>query len=187
VNVYLRLQLTCLLLSAICCCHLCLFRVLLNAFPFCFLQYTALRAFCNCHLFFFFNLQFSWRSAPSPASTGAFLTDSHSYKLSPLQVAGWLPPLLPSLAGLFIYSLPEGLPLPHSQELRAPCPLCYMYHFFFIPLLVYDSVWFFLFFSPGWGSVCLGGYADLAQGCLWEYHMPLSSPGGLHLPKQSGS
>jgi hypothetical protein len=35
--------------------------------------------------------------------------------------------------------------------------------------------------------VCPAGYANLAQGCLWEYHMPLSSPCGLCLPKQSES
>jgi hypothetical protein len=34
--------------------------------------------------------------------------------------------------------------------------------------------------------VCPGLYADLAQDCLWEYHMPLSSPCGLCLPKWSG-
>jgi hypothetical protein len=44
---------------------------------------------------------------------------------------------------------------------------------------------FFSFF-PGWGSVCPGGYADLAQGCLWEYRMPLSSHCGPRLPKPSG-
>jgi hypothetical protein len=49
------------------------------------------------------------------------------------------------------------------------------------------SLFFSLFFPPGWGSVCPGGYTDLAQCCLWEYHMPLSSPGDLCLPKQSGS
>jgi hypothetical protein len=43
---------------------------------------------------------------------------------------------------------------------------------------------FFSFF-PGWGLVCPGGYADLAQGCLWEYCAPLSSPCGLCLPKPS--
>jgi hypothetical protein len=43
-----------------------------------------------------------------------------------------------------------------------------------------------LSFFPGWGLVCPGGYADLAQGCLWEYRVPLSSPCGLHLPKPSG-
>jgi hypothetical protein len=41
-------------------------------------------------------------------------------------------------------------------------------------------------FFPGWGSVCPGGYANLAQGCLWEYHVPFSSPCGLCLPKPSG-
>jgi hypothetical protein len=41
-------------------------------------------------------------------------------------------------------------------------------------------------FFPGWGSVCPGVYAELAQGCLWEYHVLLSSPCGLHLSKLSG-
>jgi hypothetical protein len=41
-------------------------------------------------------------------------------------------------------------------------------------------------FFPGWGSVCPGGYADLAQSCLWEYCMPLSSPCGPCVPKRSG-
>jgi hypothetical protein len=45
---------------------------------------------------------------------------------------------------------------------------------------------FFFSFFPGWVSICTGGYADLAQVCLWEYHVPLSSPCGLHLPKPSG-
>jgi hypothetical protein len=26
----------------------------------------------------------------------------------------------------------------------------------------------------------------MAQGCLWEYHVPLSLPCGPHLPKPSG-
>jgi hypothetical protein len=45
---------------------------------------------------------------------------------------------------------------------------------------------FFFSFFPVWGSVCPGGYGDLAQGCLWEYHLLLSSPCGLRLPKPSG-
>jgi hypothetical protein len=53
----------------------------------------------------------------------------------------------------------------------------------FIVLIAYYSV--SLFFLGG-GLVCPGGYADLAQGCLWEYHILLSSPCGLHLPKLSG-
>jgi hypothetical protein len=54
------------------------------------------------------------------------------------------------------------------------------YGFFFLLLIIQ-----FLFFP--WVGVSLsGGYADLAQGCLWVYHMPLSSPCGLHLPKRFG-
>jgi hypothetical protein len=30
------------------------------------------------------------------------------------------------------------------------------------------------------------GYADLAQGCLWDYNRLLSSPYGLHFPKLTG-
>jgi hypothetical protein len=41
-------------------------------------------------------------------------------------------------------------------------------------------------FCPGWGSVCPGGYAALAQGCLWKYRIPLSSPCPC-LPTSSGS
>jgi hypothetical protein len=50
-------------------------------------------------------------------------------------------------------------------------------------LCVFCCCLFSLFFSffPRWGSVCPGGYADLAQGYLWEYHVLLSSPGDLHL------
>jgi hypothetical protein len=38
-------------------------------------------------------------------------------------------------------------------------------------MFLYCSYCLLLSFSffPGWGSVCPGGYADLAQGCLWEY------------------
>jgi hypothetical protein len=51
----------------------------------------------------------------------------------------------------------------------------------FFAVSVYYSVWFFSLFSLGAGQSVQGGYADLAQGCLWEYHVPLSSPGGLLL------
>jgi hypothetical protein len=80
-------------------------------------------------------------------------------------------PLLPSLAGLFIYN-----------SVRVSPPHLLFYVSFLLLLLI---IQFFSFF-PGWGSVCPGGYADLSQGCLWEYHVPLSSPCGLHLPKWSG-
>jgi hypothetical protein len=53
-------------------------------------------------------------------------------------------------------------------------------------LFCYYCLLFSFSFFPGWGSVCPGGYADLAQDCLWKYRIPLSSPCGLHLPKPSG-
>jgi hypothetical protein len=40
-------------------------------------------------------------------------------------------------------------------------------HVFFVVISDY-LVFFFSFFSLGGGSVCPGGYADLAQDCLWE-------------------
>jgi hypothetical protein len=78
--------------------------------------------------------------------------------------------LLPSLAGLLIYNSMRDFPfnlLQHSghSSLFATCQF---------------------FFSLGLGSVCPGGYADLAQGCLWEYFILLSSPCGLCHPKPSG-
>jgi hypothetical protein len=54
----------------------------------------------------------------------------------------------------------------------------------FFVVIAFHSV-FFLFFLGG-GLVCLGGYADLAQGCLWKYRVSLSSPCGPCLPKPSG-
>jgi hypothetical protein len=62
--------------------------------------------------------------------------------------------------------------------LSASHPLSCMSLLFFCLLL---SFWFF----PMWRSVCPGGCADLAQACLWEYHIPLNSPCP-HLPKPSG-
>jgi hypothetical protein len=46
---------------------------------------------------------------------------------------GQLPPLLPSLASLCIYSFPEGLPLPHSLELGNPAlfATCFFIFIFF--------------------------------------------------------
>jgi hypothetical protein len=53
----------------------------------------------------------------------------------------------------------------------------------FFVVIAYYSVFFFF---PWVGSVCPGGYADLAQGYLWEYCVPLSLPCDLHLPKWCG-
>jgi hypothetical protein len=98
----------------------------------------------------------------------------------PHLVSGRVPQLLPSLAGLFIYSSMRDFPSPPLRHSGHPalfatclfCCCCLLFSFFS--------------FFPGWGLVCPGGYADLAQGCLWEYHVPLSSPCDPHLPKPSG-
>jgi hypothetical protein len=50
----------------------------------------------------------------------------------------------------------------------------------------YCLLFSFFSFFPGWGSVWPGGYADLAQGCMWEYRVPPSSPCGLRFPKPFG-
>jgi hypothetical protein len=78
---------------------------------------------------------------PSPPS-GAFHMTATVTSFLHSKVAWQVPPLLPSLASFFIYSSHEGVPLLHSLELRAPCPLCYMS--FFFQLLVCYSVCFFL-------------------------------------------
>jgi hypothetical protein len=87
-----------------------------------------------------------------------------------------VPLLLPSPASLLGGISPPPL---FSAQGTPPSLL----HVFFV-VTAYYSI-FFPFF-PGWGLVCPWGYADLAQDCLWEYRMPLSSPCGLHLPKPSG-
>jgi hypothetical protein len=133
----------------------------------------------------FFYLEFMWGGAPHPLSCGACHTSATVTSLPLSKVAGRGPPLLPSLAGLFIYSSPEGLPLPHSLVLSAPHPLWYMSFLFFFSCLLF-SLDFSLFY-PGLGSVCPGDYADLALVCLLEYRVPLSSPGGLLLPSRTAT
>jgi hypothetical protein len=62
-----------------------------------------------------------------------------------------------------LFTVPGRIPFPQSSALSAPHPLsCVSYLF----LLLITQ---FLFFFPGWRSVCSGGYAALAQACLWEY------------------
>jgi hypothetical protein len=122
-------------------------------------------------------LQFTWEVG-LPPSPMEFSSHCHFYKLSRSWLLGKCRPLLPSQDGLFISSSMRDCPSlslwrsGHSS-LFTTCLFCYC-------LLLSFS------FFPGWGSVCPGGYADLAQGCLWEYHLSLSSPCGLRLPKQSG-
>jgi hypothetical protein len=107
-------------------------------------------------------------SGPSPLSCGVFLPPP-LLQAFPLLVAGWVPPLLPSPASFFIYSSMRDCPSPplwHSGHptLFATCLFC-----------CYCLLFSFFSFFPGWGSVCPGGFANLAQGCLWEYHVLLST------------
>jgi hypothetical protein len=73
----------------------------------------------------------------------------------------------------------EGFPLPPLRH--SGCPTLFAMCLFYCYCLLFR----FSFF-PGWEFVCPGGYADLAQGCLWEYRVPLSLPCGPRLPKPSG-
>jgi hypothetical protein len=110
----------------------------------------------------------------SPLSCGVFLPLPLSQAF-PLLVSGCTLLLPPSLArpGLFIYSsVRDSSPSPFSTQ-GVPSSLLHV----FMVLIAYYSV---SLFFPGWLSVCPGGYADLAQGCLWEYCILLSSPCGPH-------
>jgi hypothetical protein len=124
-------------------------------------------------------LQFTWEVG-LPSSPVQFSSHHHFYKLSRSWLLGGC--RHSCLLRQFVYlHFCEGLPLPPLWNSGHPalfaaclfCCCCLLFSFFsFFPVL---------------GSVCPGGYAGLAQGCLWEYHVPLSSPCGLHLPKWSGS
>jgi hypothetical protein len=78
-----------------------------------------------------------WSFSP----TGTFMS-------FPTLVCWVAPPLLPSLASLFIYSSMRGCPSSPLQCSGAPCPLCYMS--FLLLLLIIQ----FFFFSP-WVGVRL--------------------------------
>jgi hypothetical protein len=78
-----------------------------------------------------------------------------------------------------LFSVLWGSPLPPLQSSGHPilfatcvyCCYCLLFSFSLFP----------------WVGVGLSrGNADRAQGCLWEYRVPLSSPCGPHLSKQSG-
>jgi hypothetical protein len=78
-----------------------------------------------------------------------------------------------------LFTVPGGIPLSHFSIQGAPPSLLLV----LIVLIAYYSV---SLFFPGWGSICPGGYAALAHGCLWEYQILLSSFCVPHLPKPSG-
>jgi hypothetical protein len=95
-------------------------------------------------------LQFTWEMSlpPSPVEFSSYC---HFYKLSCPKVAGRVPLLLPSQAGLFIYSSVRDCPS-SPLALRVPHPLCY---FSFVVVVIY-SVCFLSLFSLGGGHSVQG-------------------------------
>jgi hypothetical protein len=92
----------------------------------------------------------------------------------------WACAASPAFSSQLVYlQFHEGFPL---SPFGAQGALPFLLHVFVV-VVVYAVIPLFV---PGWGAVWPGGYADLAQGCLWEYHVPFSSSCGLCLPKSSG-
>jgi hypothetical protein len=120
------------------------------------------RCCCSCQPPCLFTVHVG--SGSSLFSCGVFLPPPLS-QASPLLVAGHAP-LLPSEAlrpaWLVYLQSREGFPSPSLW--RSGCPTLF-------PACLYCSYCLLLSFSffPGWRSVCPGGYASLAQACLWEY------------------
>jgi hypothetical protein len=119
------------------------------------------RCCCSCRLPCLFTVHVG--SGSSLLSCGVFLPLPLS-QASPLLVAGRAPRSCQRLSGLpslFIYSPGKDSLPPIFSALSAPPSFqCVL-----IVLIGYYSV---SLFFPGWRSVCPGGYAALAQACLWE-------------------
>jgi hypothetical protein len=107
-----------------------------------------------------------------PPSPVEFSSHHHFYKLSHSWLLG-----VCRCSCLLRLACCEGFSSP-ALALRVPHSLCYVSF-----LLLFIQFFLFPWVGVGLSRV----YADLAQGCLWEYHVPLSSPCGLCLPKLSGS
>jgi hypothetical protein len=153
--------------------RLCLLRVLLcsivTATSFPFSKHTrggdTAPAFSGLCVY----LQFTWEVG-LPPSPMEFSSHHHFYKVS----RSWL--LGVCCCSCLLQWLVVG-DFPSPTFWRSGCPTL-----FAMCLFCYCLLFSFFSFFPGWGSVCPGGYADLSQDCLWEYHLLLSSPCGLHLP-----
>jgi hypothetical protein len=135
-------------------CRLCLFRVLLcvsrcyRLSPF---QAHGGRWHCLSFLRPACLFTVHVGGGSSPLSCGVFLPPP-LLQAFPLLIAGCVPPLLPSPAGLL-----WGIPLPRSSVLGRPA--LFATCFFFVVIVYYSVSLFF----PGQGSVCPGGFADLAR------------------------
>jgi hypothetical protein len=103
-------------------------------------------------------------SGSSLLSCGVFLPPPLSQAF-PLLVAGCVPPLPPEPlqpTRLVYLQSWEGFLSPNLQHSVHPT---------LFPMCLYCSYCLLVSFSffPRWRSVCPGGYAALAQACLWEY------------------
>jgi hypothetical protein len=165
VNGYLWLWLICPLLSACYCWrrYLCSSPVcepLLQAFPFpSTLGKVTLHPHCQAYMFIYSSCG-RWVFPPLLWS----FPPSATFTSFPAPGSGHVRPTLLLLeplgqAQLVYLQFWDGFPSPlFSAQGTPPSLLCV-----FIVLIAYYSV---SLFFPGWGSVCPGGYADLAQGCL---------------------
>jgi hypothetical protein len=118
---------------------------------------------CSCQLPCLFTVHMG--SGSSLLSCGVFLPPPLSQAF-PLLVAVRSPPLLTEALRptWLVYLLSrEGFPSPNLWRSVRPT---------LFPVCLYCSYCLLLSFSffPGWRLVCPGGYAALAQACLWEYH-----------------
>jgi hypothetical protein len=107
-----------------------------------------------CHIAFssqLVYLQFMWGSAPCPG--GAFHRTATVASFPHSKVAGRVLQLLPSPAGLFIYSSMRECPPPLSGA-QGTRPLCYMSFFFSAVCLLFSLVFFL--FSLGRGQSVQG-------------------------------
>jgi hypothetical protein len=110
-----------------------------------------------------------WSFPPSPTLTSFPTPGCWACAPTPARASLAMP-------GLFIYSSRKDSPPPLFGAQCTPPSLQRVFI-----LIAYYSVSLFPQVEVGLS----GGYADLAQGCLWEYCIPLSLP-CLCLPKPSG-
>jgi hypothetical protein len=121
-------------------------------------------------------LQFTWGVSLPPCPV-EFSSLRHFWKLSRSWLLGGA--ATPAFSGRLVYlQFCEGFPLLSSWH--SGCPALFAMSFLLLLLIIQV---FFSFFP--WVGVSLSrGLCYLAQCCLWEYHVPLSSPGGLRLSSQ---
>jgi hypothetical protein len=125
-------------------------------------------------------LQFIWEVGLPPLW---FSSHHHFYKLSQSWLLGVFRRscfLLPAC----LFTVPLGISPPPLFSIQ--CLLFFLLCVFLLLLLIIQFFFPWVVVSLSRGSVCPGGYADLAQGCLWEYCVLLSSPCGLCLLQQTG-